>query len=131
MRYRVLERSNPHFHRFIFKSWHVFSHLKTTTNSPRFHKRNTATLLLRTNEKYPFFATPPQKHPPEKNTEHHESLTPPPERDTLFKFGAAARVSSSQGLQERLVCPIDLHAPHAAQSMRRSGQRSTAPRLRF
>jgi hypothetical protein len=130
MPYSVLERPNPHFPQIYFQKLAFFSHHKTTTNSPRF-QRKTTTLLLRTSESTPIFREPPSKTPPEKNTEHHESLTPPPERDTLFKFGAAARVSSSQGLQERQVCPIDLHAPHAAQSIRRSGQRYTAPRLRF
>jgi hypothetical protein len=70
------------------------------------------------------------------------------ERDTLIKFGAAARVSQFQGLQGRqvelggrqdetaMVRPVGfdavlLYAPHAAQFHEGSGPRYLAPRLRF
>jgi large subunit ribosomal protein L21 len=70
--------------------------------------------------KTPVFRKTPLKNAREKIcSRSRESLTQLPEPDTLIKFGAATHVSSSQGLRERQVCPIDLHAPHAAQSIGR------------
>jgi hypothetical protein len=120
------------FHRFISKSWRVFPNPKSTIQSPRFYQQLTTFKPPEYHQKRPFFAKPPFKNTtPEKFLCHSKSLTQLREHGTLIKFGAAAHVSTSQGLRERQVCPIDLHAPHAAQSMEESGQRSTAPRLRF
>jgi large subunit ribosomal protein L21 len=77
-------------------------------------------LSIETPSKTPIFPKTPPKNDREKITLcQPESLTLFRERDTLVKFGAAIHVSSSQGLRERQVCPIDLHAPHAAQSIGR------------
>ena len=81
--------------------------------------------------KTPIFSkTPPKNTTTEKKCEYQESLTQPPERDTLFKFGAVSHVSSSQGVQERQVCPTSMR-PMQHNLLEESGQRSTAPRLRF
>jgi hypothetical protein len=66
-----------------------------------------------------FLQNPHQKHHNKKSIEHQESLTPPPERDTLFKFGAVALCASISRAAGTTVSPV--HAPHAAQSIGRSG----------